>query len=167
MLGDHAAIIANWWRITFISQFIRYSLRCKSSITSCADPEGTDPPPLKNHKNIGFSSNIGPDSPKNRKTTKPAFDVWAFIDGMPAKRHLMAFRWRAEDGQLIVILGSTLPSSTKKHVSWIPSDKTFCIRACSYWRIENVGCNVLKSTFLLRKLKSTHIISFFSKKRLF
>ena len=31
---------------------------------------GPDPPPLKNHKNIGFSSNIGPDPLK-----KPAFNV--------------------------------------------------------------------------------------------
>ena len=31
-------------------------------------------PPLKNHKNIGFLSNIGPDSLKNHKATKPAFN---------------------------------------------------------------------------------------------
>ena len=34
MLCDHAAIIANWWRIAFVSPFLRYSLRCKSSITA-------------------------------------------------------------------------------------------------------------------------------------
>ena len=28
---------------------------------SCADPEGDPPPPLKNHKTIGFLSNTGPD----------------------------------------------------------------------------------------------------------
>ena len=28
--------------------------------------------------------------------------------------HLMAFRWRADDGPLIGVLGSSLPSSTKK-----------------------------------------------------
>ena len=33
------------------------------------------PPPLKNHKNIGFLSNTGPDPLKNHKTTKPAFNV--------------------------------------------------------------------------------------------
>ena len=33
-------------------------------------------PPLKNHKNIGFLSNTGPDPLKNHKTTKPAFNVW-------------------------------------------------------------------------------------------
>ena len=34
-------------------------------ITTCADPEGGgtgDPDPLKNHKSIGFLSNIGPDA---------------------------------------------------------------------------------------------------------
>ena len=32
-------------------------------------------PPLKNHKNIGFLSNSGPDPLKNHKATKPAFNV--------------------------------------------------------------------------------------------
>ena len=31
--------------------------------------------PLKNHKNIGFLSNAGPDPLKNHKATKPAFNV--------------------------------------------------------------------------------------------
>ena len=34
------------------------------------------PPRLKNHKNIGFLSKIGQDSPKNRKAAKPAFKPW-------------------------------------------------------------------------------------------
>ena len=46
---------------------------------SCADPEretgGPVPPPLKNHKNIGFLSNTSPDPLKNHKATKPAFNV--------------------------------------------------------------------------------------------
>ena len=70
------------------------------------------PPPLKNHKNIGFSSNTGPDPLKNR-SCEASIQCWAFI-GMPAKRHLMAFRWRADDGPLKVGLGSSLPSSTLK-----------------------------------------------------
>ena len=45
------------------------------------DPEGGQggpdppPPPLKNHKNIGFLSNTGPDPLKNHKFTKPEFNV--------------------------------------------------------------------------------------------
>ena len=49
----------------------------------------------------------------------------------------MTFRWWADDGPLIVVLGSTLPSSTKKRKkkkkrsqSWTHSEKTFWIRAC-------------------------------------
>ena len=50
-------------------------------MNTCADPEGgrgggdrVSRPLLKNHKNIGFLSNIGPDPQKNHKATKPAFD---------------------------------------------------------------------------------------------
>ena len=32
MLGGHAAIIANWWRMAFVSPFVRYSRQCKNSI---------------------------------------------------------------------------------------------------------------------------------------
>ena len=43
---------------------------------------GPPPPPLKNHKNIGFPSNIGPD-PLNI-TKLPCLAIM----GTPAKRHL-------------------------------------------------------------------------------
>ena len=36
---------------------------------------GPDPLPLKNHKNIGFLSNTGPDPLNNYKASKPAFNV--------------------------------------------------------------------------------------------
>ena len=47
---------------------------------ACADPEGGGGgqglrAPLKNQKNIGFLSNTGPDSLKNQKASKPAFNV--------------------------------------------------------------------------------------------
>ena len=45
---------------------------------TCADPEGGGQgvriPPLKNHKNIGFSNNTCPD-PLKIVATKPAFNV--------------------------------------------------------------------------------------------
>ena len=53
--------------------------------------------PLKNHKNIGFPSNIDLDplkitkSPKNHKATKPAFNSGPLS---------MAFRWQADNGPL-------------------------------------------------------------------
>ena len=84
---------------------------------SCLDPEGGGRAggpdhPLKNHKNRGFPSNTGPDPLKNG-SYQARIQCWAIID-TPAKRHLMAFRWRADHVPLIVALGSSLPSSTKK-----------------------------------------------------
>ena len=69
------------------------------------------PPPEKS-QNIRFSSNTCLDPLKNR-SCEASIQCWAFI-GMPAKRHLMAFRWRVDDGPLKVRLGSSLPSSTLK-----------------------------------------------------
>ena len=37
---------------------------------------GGPDPHLKNHKNIGFLCNTGPDTLKNHKATKLAFIVW-------------------------------------------------------------------------------------------
>ena len=59
------------------------------------------PIPLKNHKNIGCSGKTGPD-PLNNRSYQASFQCWAII-GTPAKRHLMAFRWQAYDGSLIVL----------------------------------------------------------------
>ena len=56
------------------------------------------PPPEKSHKNIGFLSDTGLDPLKNHKATKPAFTVVSSS---------------ADDGPLIVVFGSSLPSSTK------------------------------------------------------
>ena len=48
------------------------------SVCAVADPEGgaggLHPETLKNHKNIGFFSNTGPNPLKNQKATKPAFN---------------------------------------------------------------------------------------------
>ena len=93
----------------------------------------TPPPPQKNHKNIGFLCNTGPDHPKNHKATKAAFNV-----GPSSARQrnaiLMAFRWRADDGIFVAVFRSCIPSSTKIVINkgyqmWTPSDKTFWIRA--------------------------------------
>ena len=43
----------------------------------------------------------------------------------------MAFRWQADDGQFLVVFGSSLPHYLKKtRQSWTLSGKTFWIRAC-------------------------------------
>ena len=80
--------------------------------------------PLKSHNTIGFPSNTGPDPQKNHKVTKSAFNV-----GPSYVRQV--FRWRADVGLLIVVFGSSLPSSTKKKKGSKsdPSSKTFWICA--------------------------------------
>ena len=47
---------------------------------------GPDPPPLENHKGIGFLSNTGPDRLKTTKLLASS-QFWAII-GTPAIRHL-------------------------------------------------------------------------------
>ena len=53
--------------------------------------------PLKNHKNIEFLSNTGQDPLNKHKATNPAFNVGPSY----------AFRWRADDGPILVVFGST------------------------------------------------------------
>ena len=72
-------------------------------------------PPWKNHKNIGFPSNIDLDPLKIQCSA---------IIGTPAKRHLMAFRWRAENGVSLACRWPAYsdtwilpPPSTKKKLS--------------------------------------------------
>ena len=78
-------------------------------VCAWADPEGAgaQTPPLKNHNTIGFPSTTGPDPQKNHTVTKPAFNV-----GPSYVRQM--FHWQADVGLLMVVFGSSLPSSTKK-----------------------------------------------------
>ena len=64
---------------------------------------GPDPPPLNNHKNIGFLSNTCLNPLENHKSTKLAFNVRPL-----SALQQMTFRWRADGGPLIVVLGSSL-----------------------------------------------------------
>ena len=57
---------------------------------------GSGPPPLKNHKNIWFLSNTGLDPLKNRKATKPAFNVVPL-----SARQRMPFKWRFAGGPMM------------------------------------------------------------------
>ena len=90
--------------------------------------------PLKNHKNIGFLSHTGLD-PLTTCSYQASIQCWSIIS-TPAKQHLKAFHWHADDCSLIVVLGFFLCSSTKKNCqSWTPSDKVFWTRACSKTKI--------------------------------
>ena len=70
---------------------------------------GSGPLLLKNHKNIGFLSNTGPDPLKNLKAAKPAFNGGSSSAGQRnaifkwRNAILMAFRWQVDDGPLIVL----------------------------------------------------------------
>ena len=97
---------------------------------SCADPEGGGQ---------GIRT-----LPEKSQKYRVSLQYWS---GSPKSsmlghsRHASeTFRWRADDGPLIVVLGSSLPLQIKKYKikrcqSWTPSDKTFRIRACFFYII--------------------------------
>ena len=62
-------------------------------------------PPLANLTNIRFLSSTGPDHLNNHNATKPAFNVGPSFAHYPNAIE-MAFRWRADDGPLLVVFGS-------------------------------------------------------------
>ena len=83
-----------------------------------ADPEGGGQrvrTPLEKSQNIGFLSNTGPDPLKAHKMlcTKSVCNVGP-LSARQRNAIYMAFRWWADDGLLIALLGSYFPSSTKK-----------------------------------------------------
>ena len=70
-----------------------------------ADPDGGQGvrTPLKNHKNIGFPSNIDPDSLKSQSYIKPGFNGGP-LSTRQENAISMAFRWWADDGPFLVAL---------------------------------------------------------------
>ena len=84
----------------------------------------TPPPSTKSQRMKRILSNTGPDPLKNHKAIKPTFNVgqssacqrnaiqltfrWRTDDGQ------IAFHWRADDCPLIVVFGSSLDSQLKK-----------------------------------------------------
>ena len=85
--------------------------KCIDCPVPCVDPEGRHgvrtPPPLKNHKNIEFLSNTGPDPLKFSRLPRqhPTLGHHRHASETPFK----SFRWWADDGPLLVIFGSSLP----------------------------------------------------------
>ena len=79
---------------------------------------GPPPPPLENHKNIGFISNTGSDPLKSHIAIKPAFN-----EGPSSARQRnaikMAFRWRVDDGLLIVVFSQKKKNKEKLCQSWL------------------------------------------------
>ena len=92
-------------------QFLSYPLdiiakikhRTYSRIQACADPEGWGGQgvrtPLKNHQNIGFLSNIGPDPLKNTKLPSQHTTVGHY---QPVSE--TPFKWRFAGGPMMARL---------------------------------------------------------------
>ena len=110
-----------------VRQRTLHRIMCSSFM--CGSRGGTEGLPPEKSQNIGFSSNTGLDPLINR-SYQASIQCWAII-GLAAKRHFMAFCWRAGDGPLIVVHGSPSPHQLKKKrcQSKTPSDKAFWIRA--------------------------------------
>ena len=89
----------------------------------CADPDRGQGIriPLKNHKNIGSLSHTSLDPLKNHKlcSQHSMLGHHRHTRETPFKWHL--FRWRADDGPILVIFGST---HLLKKKNWTSSEKT-------------------------------------------
>ena len=59
----------------------------------------TTPPPVKNHKNIGFLSNTDPEPLENHKATKPTFNVCHHWNARETP-----FKWRFAGGLMMALL---------------------------------------------------------------
>ena len=88
---------------------------------------GSLPPPPKNHKNIGFPSNIDPD-PLNITTLPSQHSMVGHYRHASETPFLAGWWWPTFSG--ISILSPSHQLKKKKRQCWTPSDKTFSIRAC-------------------------------------
>ena len=92
-------------------------------------------PTRKNHKNIGFLSNTGPDPLNNHKATKPAFNVGPSL-ARQRKAIEMAFFWGANVSPLLVVFGSPHLKKTQKNVKVGPPLKKLSGSACFSYKVE-------------------------------
>ena len=104
--NESSPIMLIWLTLCFILDSL--CIQTWSIRGSRGGGQGVRTPPLKNHKNMWFYSNTGPDPLK--------------ISKLPSQHS-------------IVVFGSSLPSSTKKIrcQSWTLFSKTSWIRACEAW----------------------------------
>ena len=76
---------------------------------------GPKPPPLENHKVMGFLSNIGPGPFENHKAIKPAFNVGPSSDLWRKALQIAVCSW-ANDGPFLWYLDPLSPHQLKKIV---------------------------------------------------
>ena len=135
------------------------NIKPTNDIMSWADPEmGTgsqDPPPLENHKNIGFPSIIVLDPLKITKLLKEH----SIVDHY---RHASetVFRWRAYDGPLLAAFPSShhpITKITKKNVVSVgpPLKLSGSAHACNYGMVTdtNIATLPVLCKFVLRLKK--------------
>ena len=86
--------------------------------------------PTEKSQSYSFLTNTGSDPLKIQKATKPPFDVGPSSAGQ-GNHHLNGVWLVTDDGPLLVVFGSSFPSSTTKKdcQNWTPSDKTLWIPA--------------------------------------
>ena len=89
---------------------VRSHARIQRGGTGGPDPP---PPPPKNHKNIEFLSNTGPD-PQEFSKLPSQHSTLGHHRHVSETPLIKAFRWRADDGPLLVIFGSSLPYKRRK-----------------------------------------------------
>ena len=104
-------------------------------------PPPPPPPPPEKSQSYIVLSNTGPDP---RKITKLPSQHAIFSHYRPTRE--MAFPWRADDGPLLVVFGSSLPSTKNKtktlsELNWTPSDKTFLIHSYSIQHYKSIQQN--------------------------
>ena len=115
-----------YWNSNYIQAIhLNHSLLVKVTLnfdymtaSMCGSKEGwargPPPPPPEKSQNIGFLSNSGPYPLKNHSATEPAFNVGP----SSSSSSVSGVSLRADVGPLIVVFGSSHPSSTtlKKNV---------------------------------------------------
>ena len=102
--------------------FSRLYLRIQRGDTGAPDPT------TENSQSCTVSKQYRSGSPEKSQSCRASIQSSAII-GPSAKSHLaisMAFRWRADNGPLLVVFGSSLPVVRVGP----PSDKHFWILAC-------------------------------------
>ena len=103
--------------------------------------------PLKNHKNIGFPSNIGADPIKITKLPSQHLML-----GHHRHASKTPFKWRccrADDGPLIVVFGYSLPSSKIKKIIKVGPPLTKLFLDTRLWPLTDVNSLFLLNTLTL------------------
>ena len=104
---------------------------------------------LKNHKNIGFPSNIDPDRLKITKLPSQHSMVGHYQHASETPFQGRSAGWPTFSGiSILCIPSSPPPPHPKKTQCWTPSDKTFWIRACSVNNTKYSTYKVLAGDFL-------------------